>query len=140
MADNHPLDEIGIPWEVVFAIRCLDPFSFNMAENITLPHQVQNPFVVYHPALTLQLMGNSTVPVTRKLKADSFNTIYQVGLCLHLPSSLRFGFMVEAASGKIHQPTPPPDTAEEMFPPYEDFPFLPYRLMLLCNPFFKNSF
>jgi len=44
-------------------------------------------------------MGNPAIAIAGKFKADTFNAVSQVSFCLHLPSSLRFGFMVEAAPG-----------------------------------------
>jgi hypothetical protein len=88
----------------------------------------------------LKLMGNPAIAVAGKLKADGLNTIHQVSLCFHPLGTPGFGFVVESAPWKVHKPTPPLDTVEEVFPPRDDFPFVPEWLMLFCNPFFRNSF
>ncbi len=78
----------------------------------------------YHTTLTLQLLGNSVIAIVGKLKADDLNMIHQVSVCLHLLRTPDFGFIIETAPGQIHKSTPSPDTAEEVSPPRDDFPFL----------------
>jgi hypothetical protein len=62
-------------------------------------------------------MGNPAVAIARKLKADSFNAVYEVSLYLHPIGALGSALIVEGAMSNAHEPTPPLDTAEEVLAP-----------------------
>ena len=51
--DNHTLGKIGVSWEAVTAIRGLHPFPFDLAEQVTFPHQPEYLLVIYRPSLML---------------------------------------------------------------------------------------
>ena len=51
--NNHPFDEVGIPREVVTAVRGHHPLPLDPAEKVALPHQPQHLFVIYLPSFML---------------------------------------------------------------------------------------
>jgi len=109
---------------VVLAVSRLHTPLLHTAEQVAFPHQAQYPLVIYSPPLALELPGDPPVAVARKLQADGFNVVYKVSFCFHLVRVSGFTPMVEGAPGHIHEPAPPPDTTDEVFPPPHDLPFL----------------
>src|SRR5512147_1810747 len=90
-------------------IRRPDPSPLGLAKQPPFSHQPQNPFVIDPDIFPLQLGGDPAIPVTTELFYQFLDPFDQGGIIkVLLP-----GFIVIAASGKVHELAPPLDTLDE---------------------------
>jgi len=105
----------------MFAVSGRDPLSPRPAEQIALSHQPQHLLVIDDKLFVLKLLGHPAVTVAGELQADGFNAAGDVGI---LSGRTSFTPVVKCAPGDVHETAPPPDTADEVLPLADDFPFL----------------
>ena len=79
--------------------------------------------MVYEELISFELGRYPPVAVSRKLEADSLDSVREISFITFLLDRTALPMIVEAADRKLHKPASLPDTTDEVLAPGDERPF-----------------
>jgi hypothetical protein len=91
LIDARPCPVLGyirVDWQPVLGVGGEKKLSSSQTQQVILPHQPQNAFVIYAPALAQQFGMHTTIAIGRPSERDALDLVAQIHVgCLRLRSS-----------------------------------------------------